>query len=81
MSTLLYEIANLSKPRAAAEAVKRAHEYLDHMRSRGKPVTSIAFKPTDYDQIFRSINAGRDAALPEVTGLRIGEVRVTRGGA
>lgn len=80
MSELLAEVGQIIKPRAAAEAIKRAHQYLKHMASQNKPVERLALRACDYDQIMRAVTANRDEHLPKIDGLRIGNVRITRGG-
>lgn len=73
-------IESLSKPATMVPIIRRAQQYVATMRELGKPVEKVALTATQYDTILRSVNAARDEQN-KVSGLRLGNVTVTRGAA
>lgn len=77
---ILVNIENLSKPVTMVPIVRRAQQYVATMRELGKPVEKVALTATQYDTILHSINAARDERN-KASGLRLGDIAVTRGAA
>lgn len=71
-----FDVRGISKPKALKAVCDRAQSYVTTMAALGKPAVRVSVARADYIDMLRAANAGRDALLPEVDELRIGEVPV-----
>ena len=71
-----FDIRGISKPKALKAVCDRAQSYTATMAALGKPAARVAVSRADYIDMLRAANAGRDAMLPEVDELRVGDVPV-----
>lgn len=78
---VIVDISGLQKPAKYQPIVKRTRQYIDAMNYAKRPVSVITMGPEEYDGILRAlIVSAKKHSMPDVVGLRFGEIPIRRAG-
>lgn len=76
---VIVDISGLQKPAKYQPIIKRTHQYIQAMIYAKKPIDAIMMGAEEYDGILRHLIAeAKKYSMPEVAGLRFGEIPVRR---